>query len=167
MKPVILMAAMSLVAGVSAAHASTLGPDDDSTTVLYSQSSLVQGNASSVTTLDVPSSGELFLTLTDLDYPSTFSALNFSLSSSQTDLVGLAQPGTLTLNVPGPMTLYADVFATSQASSNLGLYNLTATFLSAAPVPLPAGGLLLGSGLVLLMGRFLRKGNAPAVLAGA
>jgi hypothetical protein len=40
----------------------------------------------------------------------------------------------------------------------VGLYNLTASFLPATPVPLPAGGLLLFGALLLLpLGRLIQK----------
>lgn len=152
-----LVATLALFGGLGSANASTL-PSDPSVgtpTVLYSQSSLVQGESASVTTLDVPGAGELFLTLTDLDFMNTFSSLDFSLSSSQTDLVGLADAGTLHLNTTGPTTLYADVFANLPTASDDGLYNLTATFLSsadAAPVPLPGAGVMLAGALMLLAG---------------
>jgi hypothetical protein len=129
------------------AKASTL-PD---TTVLYSESPMVQGSANTLTTLSVPGAGELFLTLTDLDFPSPFSSLKFSLTDTAGALVGFADPGTLTLDLTKPTTLYADVVATTQAGTEAGLYNLTATFLGASPVPLPASGLLLGGGIALAL----------------
>jgi hypothetical protein len=148
------------------AKASTL-PD---ATVLYSDSPMVQGSADTLTTLSVPGAGELFLTLTDLDFPSPFSSLKFSLTDTAGALVGFADPGTLTLDLTKPTTLYADVIATTQAGTEAGLYNLTATFLDASPVPLPASGLLLGGGIALAL--FIKRrhkvaqpGCAPLVAA--
>ncbi len=150
-----LMLAASL-AGAQAAQASVL----NSATVLYSESPMVLGGAATVTTLSVPGAGELFLTLTDLDFPSYFSSLKFSMTDTSGALVGLADPGTLTLDLTRPTTLYADVFATTQPGTGAGLYNLTATFLGASPVPLPASGLLFGGGLALALlvwGRAARR----------
>jgi len=116
--------------------------------VLYSQSQLVQGNQGQSMSIVVPSAGELLLTLTDLKFTSAFNALKFGISDSASALVGMADPGTLTLDVPGPTTLYAQVLASAQGSFNMGLYNLTATFLpGSSPVPVPASGWLLAAAL--------------------
>jgi hypothetical protein len=128
-------------------QASSLGLDESpgSRTVLYSGSDLVQGSAADAVTLSLPGAGELFLTLTDLDFPDPFASLRFALTNAQTAIVGLSVAGATDIKVASPTTLYANVFATTQASSDLGLYNLTATFVSAAEVALPASGGLLGS----------------------
>lgn len=159
-RSVLLLTALASMVGISKVPAATLGADDGTPSVIYSQSSLMQGNSASVTTLNLPGAGELFLTLTDLAFPTNFSSLDFSLSSSNTDLVGLADPGTLKMSVTGPETLYADVFATAAADGGAGLYNLTGTFLPTNPVPLPTGGLLLASGVLLLpLCAVLRRGR--------
>jgi hypothetical protein len=152
---------LSLIPVVGRVQASTLGlsASPGSGSVLFSGSELIQGNGANAITLSVPGAGELFLTLTDLNFPDPFASLNFSLSNAQTALFGVIEPGSVSLGVAGPATLYADVFATTQSGFDLGLYNLTATFVSAAPVNLPAtGGLLtivtmLAVGLELLCKR--------------
>jgi hypothetical protein len=153
--------ALALVPMMPRAEASTLGVSSAaSASVLYSDSELVQGSQASVATLSIPSAGELFLTLTDLKFPDDFSSLKFALTDTSTALVGLADPGTLTLNLTGPTTLYAEVFANAQGAADIGLYNLTATFLgNSSPVPLPPSGLLLAgvSLLALLLNRLLQR----------
>lgn len=148
------LAVLCMLGAAPLAGAAVLGADSADSVgtpaVLYSQSSLVKGSVANVTTLYTPGPGELFLTLTDLDYTNTFGSLKFSLSNSTTALVGLAEPGILTLDLTQPTTLYADVFATAGGRSELGIYNLTATFLGASPVPLPASVLMLGCGLLAL-----------------
>jgi hypothetical protein len=128
-------------------QASSIGLDESpgSRTVLYSGSDLVEGSAANAVTLSLPGPGELFLTLTDLDFPDPFASLQFALSSTQTTVMALSVAGTTDIKVASPTTLYANVFAATQAGSDLGLYNLTATFVSAAEVALPASGGLLGS----------------------
>ena len=137
--------------------------------VLYDQSSLVRGNVADTVALDAPAAGEISLTLTDLDFTQSL-ALGFSLTDSPTALVALADPGTLTLDVSGPTTLYAKVFATAQGPADIGLFNLTATYLSTPTVVgLPASGLLLGASLctllVALRARF-RKGHWEGTALG-
>jgi hypothetical protein len=160
-RSVVLLSVLALVVGTSRAHGATIGPDYGTPSVIYSHSSLVQGSSAAVTALDLTGAGELFVTLTDLDFPEAVSSLDFSLSSSGTDLVGLADPGTLRLSVTGPVTLYADVFATAQADTGVGLYNLTATFLPTATVPLPPAGLLLASALWLPLWALRRRSRLP------
>jgi hypothetical protein len=146
-------AILSLIAvfglGWQSGQAATL-TSTSSASVLYSGAQLVQGSLAGVTALSIPSAGELFVSLTDLQFPDPFSSLKFDLSDTQSTKTAMSNPGTLTLNLTGPATLYANVFAKAGGSSNLGLYNLTATFMgtanpAGAPVPLPATGALLAA----------------------
>jgi hypothetical protein len=119
--------------------------------VLYSAPQMVQGTQAYGTPLQIPGAGELTLTLSDLQFPKAFAALTFTVSDAQMALTGPTGAGTLSLNLTGPATLYADVFATAaQSASDSGLYSLTATFLgqSPAPVPLPASGALFAGALL-------------------
>lgn len=156
-KMLALVAFLGLMAALPKAHASVLGADADSSdspTVLFSQSTLVMGALSNVTTFNVPSAGELFLTLSDLNYTSPFASLTFYTTNDLSAEVGQAQAGTLQLDLTGPTTLYAEVFATAQGSKDAGMYNLTATFLDdpSSPVPLPASGGLLAASILLWLG---------------
>jgi hypothetical protein len=116
-----------------------------SETVLYSSSELVLGSDTLAATLAIPSAGDLFLTLTDYQFPAGFASLDLQITDASTTVLPLSAAGSYMLSVSGPETLYADVFATAQSSgSDMGLYNLTATFVPAlTQVPLPASGLLL------------------------
>lgn len=134
---------LAIVTG-QAARASTLpGP-----TVLYSNSWLTSGNSAESTALQVPAAGELFVTLTDLAFPDSYTSLDLSLTDGTSTLESLPNPGELTLDLTQPSTLYADVFGEVTGE---GLYNLTATFLPSAPVPLPASCWLLASALMGLV----------------
>ncbi|HTW74438.1 MAG TPA: hypothetical protein VMD56_05895 [Steroidobacteraceae bacterium] len=155
-----LLACVSLIGAAHAARAGTLPGDP---TVLYSESTLATNDTPSVTTLDVPGPGEIFLTLTDLSFPAPFASLKFALTDTESALVGLAPPGTLTLDLTKPTTLYAEVFQTVAPATGMGLYNLTATYLGSSPVPLPASGLLLGGGLLtLLLAQLAGPARRPA-----
>ena len=160
-----LAGALALILAMQAAHASTMTSAPTYTaSLIFDASVLVQGDSATVDPLQIPGAGELFLTLTDLDFPSPFAALSLSIADAAGgSLATSAGAGTLTLEVSGPMTLYADVFTTPQGSTDLGLYNISATFVSATPVRLPASGLLLaaivGPGALLLRAARRRADN--------
>lgn len=158
---------LGALAVVPLAQSATLtsGPAS-AASVLYSDSQLVQGSEASVAALQIPSAGNLFLSLTDLRFPDPFASLQFDLTGTQNALVGLSPSGTtLTLGLTGPATLYANVFATAQGPLDIGLYNLTATFLTTAPVSLPASGALLAgiTSLALLLDGLLRRREQATV----
>jgi hypothetical protein len=96
-----------------------------------------------VTPLQLDTAGSLSLTVTDMNFPESLGALSFAVTDANTLLKSMDGPGVMTLDVAGPVTLYADVFATAQGAANVGLFNLQIAFTSVAPVPLPASGLLL------------------------
>jgi hypothetical protein len=165
-----LLCLLGLAPIVGQVHASTLvatgGPA--SATVLYSGNELTGSGANTVS-LSIPSAGDLFLTLTDLDFPNPFAFLKFSLTDTHNALAGgLTNPGMLQLSLTGPTTLYADVLARA-ASGGPGLYNLTATFVSSAPVGLPGSGELLGAVTALAVGLDLiwRRSRARATVTTA
>jgi hypothetical protein len=143
-----LLASVALFAALPAAHAGMLGADQGPS-VLVSKSVLVDGQDPSVTMIKVSAPGELFFTTTDLDFPQQLQQLQLDVVGVSGPMMSLSNPGTLMLDVTKPMTLYAEVFPVAQDGPELGLYNLTVTWLGVAPVPLPASGLLLGTALLL------------------
>jgi hypothetical protein len=120
------------------------------TSMLFQGSQLVQGSTAMVTTLELESAGTLSFTLSDMKFPELFGALSFAVTDANESLGQMTGPGVMTLDVAGPTTLYADVYATAQGAANVGLFNLQVSFASAAPVPLPASGLMLAMILGLL-----------------
>ncbi len=140
------------------AGASTLPGTSSAPQVLLNESLLVEGDNSTISDLTVPGAGELFLTLTDLQFP--WSLPNVSLSVMEpnasvpgSELLGdLSNPGTVSFNVSQATTLFADVGWTTNPSQNSGLFNLTATFVAATPVPIPQHIILTVAGLLLLLG---------------
>jgi hypothetical protein len=165
-KAVLWLSGVLAAAGsISGAQASTLGASGDSTPVVLAYlTELEQGSQPSVTPLDVPSAGELSVTLTDMQFPSPFASLQFALADANSMLTMLSNAGTTTLDLTAPITLYADVFATSQTGGS-GLYNLTAAFVPSSSVPLPPSAASLAGGLlVLLLGLCniaLSRGRGP------
>jgi hypothetical protein len=141
--------------GNPAAQASPLTADADAaTSVLVSQLHLVQGDAAIETTLTAPSAGVLSVSLTDLQFPTSFASLQFALTDATSTVVGLRDAGTMSIDLTAPTTLYADVFAASAAG--YGLFNLSASFEGSSPVPLPGGAVSLASGCLLLLWFSLR-----------
>jgi hypothetical protein len=131
----------------------------DDAKLMYSGSQLVQGTSADVTTLKLSGAGTLSFVLTDLQFPAAFESLSFAVTNASTRLTSMSGAGVLTLAVAGPTTLYADVFATTQGATNVGLYNLQVDFAPAAPVPLPASGALLALALVSCTGALWRRGR--------
>jgi hypothetical protein len=135
--------------GGSAQASSESGSAIGNVTVLASESVLLQESGATTTSLAIPGAGELFVTLTDLQFPTSFSSLQYAVSNAIDTLVAPTNAGTTTtLDLTAPTTLYANVFATV-GQGGAGLYNLTATFVSAVPLPdsiglLASGGLLIG-----------------------
>ncbi len=149
-----LLAAFTLALGYTEARASVL-PAPADTSVLASQSELLQQSGAEAMTLSIPDAGELFVTLTDLKFPTSFASLDYAVSDAAGALIPLTSAGTLmTLDLTGPTTLYADVFATVGGSA--GLYNLTATFVSdTSTVALPGSVVSMAGGILLLLLLFL------------
>jgi hypothetical protein len=148
---------------MSGAHAGMLGADSvpGPQDVVASNSVLVVGDSSSITPLQLPGAGELFITLTDLNFPLTLASLDLSIAQGGSTLLGLSPAGTFNLQVSQATTLFADVFWDGQGSTDTGLYNLTATFIPATPVPLPgaATSLVAALGALLLWAKRRHSGS--------
>ena len=144
--------ALAWAHGSCALASNQIGSASGNVSVLASESVLLQGSNATTTSLAISGPGQLFVTLTDLQFPTPFSPLQYAVSS----VVGnptLINAGTMTtLDLTVPTTLYVNVFATVGASG-AGLYNLTATFVSAVPLPGSLGLLAGGSLLLGLRGR--------------
>jgi hypothetical protein len=156
-----LVAVLCLVCHPAISRASPM----DGVSVLASDSVLLTQSGANSTPLAIPGAGELFVSVTDLQFPTSFSALNYAVANASGTVVPMTAAGKVsTLNLTAPTTLYANVFAT--LGGGAGLYNLTATFVSATAVPLPGSlGCLAGAAALLML--LLRSSKARAALARA
>jgi PEP-CTERM motif len=161
-KAIFLLLAVPLLAWGYGGNARASNEDGTPTgvTVLASESVLLQQSSALTTSLAIPGAGELFITLTDLQFPTSFSSLTYAVSNTVGTLVAPTGAGTVTppLQLTVPTTLYVNVFATV-ASGSAGLYNLTATFASAVPLPGTLGLFASGAVLVCLRGRRFARGR--------
>lgn len=122
---------------------------------------LVWGSSLAVNSLSLPSAGVLTVKLNDIGWTETLDSLSLLVTDQDNLWARQDGSGVLTLNIAGPAQLFATVFARS-GDGQVGVYNLQASF---SPVPLPAAGWLLLSGLGAL-GGLRRKGGrrSPATV---
>jgi hypothetical protein len=136
-----LLGGLTMLSGFPDARASAM--------VLADQTLFVTGSQATATPLNAPGAGELSVTLTDMDFPSPFASLQFALADTGSSLTATSNASTMSLDLTAPITVYADVFASSQAGG--GLYNLTATFTPTSAVPLPPSAASLAAGLLVML----------------
>jgi len=162
--PAVTLAFLAVAASMHAARASNLSASPQPTdTILYDQSDLVIGTQANKATLNLQGPGDLVLTITDTQFPNAFASLQMAVTDATGTLIGLTSADTVSLTITGPTTVYADVFATAQGNTDVGLYNLTATFV---PVPLPPSWALLATGIVLASGWIIRRRERAIVIKG-
>jgi hypothetical protein len=142
----VLKWASGLLAGLvmMSAHAEMVGYPAGT---LYDSTTFVTGPSLNVTTLNVNAPGTLTIKLTDLQWPEALGSLSFSLTSATNILGAHTGAGTFSYDVEAAGSLFASIFATGGGESRTGLYGVNVNFAPLAPVPLPAAGLLLASGL--------------------
>ena len=162
---------LALVAPL-ALTALAVAPHARAESILLAQTTLVSGSVSTVDSFTAPSAGVVTVTLQSLNWPTALSALSFSATSATQVLAswngtGLASD-VATFDV-GAGTYFTHVMATAGGVFNLGLYSMMLTFApNTSPVPLPASGWMLLTGLFALAGlaRAVRRseltGTAPA-----
>jgi hypothetical protein len=145
-----LIWAMSLL-GASLSMVGTAHADTVSGTKLYESTTLVTQSQIDLQTLNLTGAGTVSIKLTDLKWPDLLGALSFTLFDA-THVIGSyalepAIVGSNAFNVNTAGTYYASIYASPTAGKSGGLYNAQIYFQATAPVPLPAAGWLLFTGL--------------------
>jgi hypothetical protein len=135
--------------------------------ILLAQTTLVVGSESTVDSFVAPTAGKVSVTLNSLNWPTPLSALSFSATSANQVLASWNGMGmtsnTATFDV-GAGTYFAHIMATAGGALDLGLYSMMMTFSPTSPVPLPASGWMLLTGMFVLVG--LARATRPFELTG-
>ena len=122
-------------------------------TKLFESTSLVTAANINLKQLDLSGSGQLTVKLTDLKWPDMLGTLSFTLFDATHVLGSYALgssslSGSMSFNVATAGTYYASIFAAPGSGKKGGLYDAQVSFgPAAAPVPLPAAGWFLFSGI--------------------
>jgi hypothetical protein len=160
-----LVAPLALTALVAAPHARA-----DSVPPPFGQVTLVSGTESTVNTFSAPSAGTVTVKLQSIDWPASLSALSFSATTATQVLASWNGTGvtsdTATFDVAAG-TYFTHVIATAGGTLDLGLYAMLLTFTpngGTPPIPLPASGWLLLTGMFVLAG--LARAMRPFELTG-
>ena len=125
--------------------------------ILLAQTTLVSGTVSTVDSFTVPTAGTVNVSLQNLNWPAELSALSFSATSTSQVFASLNGSGVTsdggTFNVAAG-TYFTHVMATAGGALDIGLYSMLLTFSpnSTPPMPLPASGWMLLTGLFVLAG---------------
>lgn len=146
-----LVAPVALATLAAAPHARA----DD---ILLAQTTLVTGTVSTVDSFTAPSSGTVTVNLQSLNWPASLNALSFSATSANQVLASWSGTGlasdVATFNVTAG-TYFTHIIATAGGMLDMGLYSMMLTFTptgSPPPVPLPASGWMLLTGVLVLAG---------------
>jgi hypothetical protein len=137
---------------------------------LLRQVTLVSGTESTVNSFTAPSAGTVTVNLQTLNWPASLNALSFAATSATQVLASWNGTGlssdTATFDVAAG-TYFTHVIATAGGSLDLGLYAMLLTFTPTGgppPIPLPASGWMLLTGLFVLAG--LARAIRPFELTG-
>ena len=125
------------------------------------KSLMVSGSYSGVETFSVTRPGTLTIRLENISWPERLAQLNCSIYSQTGFMHSLTDSATLTFDIAGAGTYFANLSAGAGGLLNLGLFSFKVSFVpSAPPVPVPAAVWLLGS----VLGIFgLRQRVLPAL----
>jgi hypothetical protein len=160
---------LTLVAPVALAALAT-APHARADSVLMAQTTLVSGSASTVDSFTTPSAGTVTVSLQSISWPAALNSLSFSATSASQVLASWNGTGVssdvATFDVAAG-TYFTHILATAGGTLDVGLYSMLLTFTpngSPPPVPLPASGWLLLTGLFVLAG--LARAMRPSELTG-
>lgn len=127
-----------------------------SATRSFQDITVVRRSSFQVTNFLAPSAGQVTVAVTDIRWRSLLAQLATSVTSGGRTIGSLNGSGNLIFSVQAGQRFAVAIFAAAASSaSNLGLYKLGVSFqpLATSPVPLPATGWLLLSGLAALGAR--------------
>jgi hypothetical protein len=137
--------------------------------ILLAQTTLVVGSQSTVDSFTTSGAGTVSVHLANISWPMQLQSLSFAATSASQVLWsggGAMSNEGATFNVSSGGTYFAHIMATAQGALNIGLYSVLMTFTpSTSPVPLPASGWMLLTGMFVLAG--LAWAARPAGLMGA
>ena len=152
----LLAVLIGVVAPLAAARASTI-------TEISASYTVGTAGATEIESFTVAGPGTAEVTLTDLLWPQALASLSFELTNAAGQVVGtLSGAGSATFDLAAGGTYFA--LSYGQASSGpsaacpFGTYGVSIAYTPPTPVPLPAGLVLLASGLglLLVLGRGVR-----------
>lgn len=138
---------VGLLALVGLAAEAVAGP-------IYESTNLVTGTSMNLTEIVLPSQGTLTVTMKDVQWPALLSTLSFNLVSPSGVIGSNSMNGATEkvwqFGINAPTTLYASIFA-APAVAMAGMYSVKLDFTAGPPVPLPAAGWMLISGIAGLL----------------
>ncbi len=165
---------MPLKVGLAVAPLALMGlaaaPAARADSLIYAQTTLVSGTASTTQQFDVASAGKVSVSLESLAWPpGAMTSLSFAVTSASQVInswSGLGGATDQTTFDVGPGTYFAHIMATANSALNLGLYSITMTFSpTTSAVPLPMSGWMLVTGMFVLAG--LARAIRPSELTGS
>jgi hypothetical protein len=151
-----LIATLGLLCALSGGLCASAQAD----TMLLGDTTMVTGTESAVFSFTAPSAGTVTAELTNLDWPQTLDSLSFMASSANTVLASWSDPPpagsgtitkTLTFQVSGPGTYFANITAAAGGPLDIGVYSFSLHFNDNAAVPLPASGWMLAAAVLALL----------------
>lgn len=125
------------------------------------KSLMVSGSYSGIESFSVTRAGTLTIHLENIAWPERLSQLNCSIYSQSGFMHSLTDSATLSFDIAGAGTYFANISAGAGGLLNLGLFSFKVSFVPSTPtVPVPAAVWLLGS----VLGIFgLRQRVLPAL----
>jgi hypothetical protein len=131
--------------------------------LVLAQSTLISGTESTSDSFTITAPGTVTVELQNLPWPQTLSSLSFMATNGTQVLSDWSTTSSNTQSFAvTPGTYFANISGTTAGALDLGLYSISITFQSGAPVPLPASLWLLASSLLVLVALLWLTGTFKA-----